>query len=654
MTDGRSPAPSPAPPSSCPGQAAGAAQRKRPDTLPLQHRRGAVEPATASEDRRTVEVIWTTGATVRRRDFWTGKSYDEELVVSDNAVDLTRLNNGAPLLNSHGMYDLGDVIGVVERAWIAGGQGRAVVRFSERDEVEPVWRDVVGGIIRSISVGYSVDTYEVVERDGQVPLWRAVDWQPWELSAVPIGADAGAGFRYHQGQRTFPVRYITPTTRQEVSMDGPTPDRPEAPADGDTTTLYERGVTAERQRTAAIRTAGRQLGVDDQIITRLIAEGATEDLARRRLVDAAAEADERMPMYPHVRVMRDEGDTLRTRIGDLLHARLVGREPPAQSHEFRGRRLQDLLELDREYGGGWSQRGGRTGDWITQRAGGLHTTSDFPVLAGAAQRTLLDFYAAQRSPMLDLARRNDLGDFRAVQRVRLGEAPSLLKVVEHGTVSRGAAGEQAEPIQLQTYARIFGLTRQMIVNDDLGAFADQLRWWASAGAALEAELLVAALSQTMSDGTALFDAAHNNVAASGAAPSVTTLSAGRQAMRTQTGIDGARIVGAPPRYLLTGPATETTAEQVVAQIMPAAAEDVNPFGGRLTVMTEPRIAGAEWFLFADPAVMPAIEYAYLTAQPGPQLEVREGFELLGSEYRLLLDFGAAAIDWRGAYKNPGS
>jgi hypothetical protein len=166
--------------------------------LPMQTRDVRLMPETAQPEARTVEVVWSTGAAVRRRDPWTGKRYDEVLSLDPAHVDLSRLGNGAPLLNAHGAFDLEDVIGVVERAWITNSgdafEGRAVVRFSEREDVEPIWRDVRTGIIRNVSVGYAVRAYEVIDEDGTVPVWRAVDWQPLELSAVPVGADGGAGF----------------------------------------------------------------------------------------------------------------------------------------------------------------------------------------------------------------------------------------------------------------------------------------------------------------------------------------------------------------------------------------------------------------------------------------------------------------------------
>src|SRR5574338_562137 len=162
--------------------------------LPLQTRADVrLQPDTIDPEARSVEVVWSTGAMVRRTDLWTGKRYDEVLSLDPRHVDLTRLNNGAPLLNTHGAFDLANVLGVVERAWIARNndsyEGRATVRFSAREEVEPLWRDVRAGIIRNVSVGYVVCAYEVTEQDGQVPVWRAIDWQPVELSAVPVGAD---------------------------------------------------------------------------------------------------------------------------------------------------------------------------------------------------------------------------------------------------------------------------------------------------------------------------------------------------------------------------------------------------------------------------------------------------------------------------------
>ncbi len=111
-------------------------------SMPLQHRHDVrLLPASLVPETRTVEVVWSTGAEVRRNDPWTGKPYIERLSLEPGHVDLSRLESGAPLLDSHAAFTLAVIIGVVERAWIetgaAGPEGRAVIRFSSRAACSP-------------------------------------------------------------------------------------------------------------------------------------------------------------------------------------------------------------------------------------------------------------------------------------------------------------------------------------------------------------------------------------------------------------------------------------------------------------------------------------------------------------------------------------
>ena len=155
------------------------------------------------------------------------------------------------------------------------------------------------------------------------------------------------------------------------------------------------------------------------------------------------------------------------------------------------------------------------------------------------------------------------------------------------------------------------------------------------------------------DGVALFHATHGNLGTAGI-PEFDTLSDARKAMRSMKALDGKTPVNATPKFLVVGPELETDAEQVLASIYAATVADANPFSGKLTLLVEPRITDATWFLFADPAVLPVLEYAYLSSAQGPQMASREGWDVLGMEFRVVLDFGAGAVDWRGAYMNPGA
>ncbi|HLZ08730.1 MAG TPA: hypothetical protein VKT80_09105 [Chloroflexota bacterium] len=157
-------------------------------------RAASFNPSSVNADGLTADLVWTTGAIVQRWDC-DGNPYQEQLSLDPGAVDLSRLNAGAPLLNSHSSYTLTDILGVVTAASIEGGEGVATVRFSSRADVAPIFADVVDGVIRNVSVGYSVSAWRQINQAGQPPLMIATRWQPLEISLVPIPADAGAQVR---------------------------------------------------------------------------------------------------------------------------------------------------------------------------------------------------------------------------------------------------------------------------------------------------------------------------------------------------------------------------------------------------------------------------------------------------------------------------
>lgn len=149
-------------------------------------------------ERRVVQLTFATSAAVTRRDYRLGTLYQEVLSMDPAHVRLDRLNAGAPLLDSHSAGSVGNVLGAVQpgTARIAHHVGEAEVRFSKRAAVEAVWQDVVDKILRAISVGYNVYRYtEAPGRDGGLPTRTAVDWEPFELSLVPMPADIGARVR---------------------------------------------------------------------------------------------------------------------------------------------------------------------------------------------------------------------------------------------------------------------------------------------------------------------------------------------------------------------------------------------------------------------------------------------------------------------------
>ena len=168
--------------------------------LPRITRGAELRAASFNEADNSIECCWTTGATVRRLS-WRDGPYDEELVVSSNAIRLDRLNAGAPMLNAHSDWSLSDVIGAVVpgSARIEKGIGLARVALSKAPGDADIVQKIRDGIIRNVSVGYIRHAIEKIEKDGETPLWRVVDWEPHEISAVPVPADAGSQFRSMQG-----------------------------------------------------------------------------------------------------------------------------------------------------------------------------------------------------------------------------------------------------------------------------------------------------------------------------------------------------------------------------------------------------------------------------------------------------------------------
>lgn len=160
-------------------------KRKQPKPDAIQYRTATIARAEAIDvDARTAQLAFSSETPVERI------FGNEVLSHVNDAADLSRLNDGAPLLLEH---DRGDQIGVVERAWVDDDRkGRAVVRFSKSAKAQEIFQDVQDGIRRLVSVGYSVARFVTEKADGGLDTLRAVDWQPLEISLVSVPADNSA------------------------------------------------------------------------------------------------------------------------------------------------------------------------------------------------------------------------------------------------------------------------------------------------------------------------------------------------------------------------------------------------------------------------------------------------------------------------------
>lgn len=587
----------------------------------------------------TLRAIISTGAPVVRHDY--DGAYSEVLDLAG-----VELASRIPFLNSHRSYDLADIIGTVQKVERVGDALEAVIKLSRRADVDALAGDIADGIVGSISIGYRVFDWKITEDDDGSRTKTATQWQLLEVSAVAIPADDAAHIRGST--------MTTATTTAPAAADAET--TPATTATRAVPRLREDRVADELQ----LRGLASVAGLGDEWVREQLGAGVTLRTARAAAIDAAAERSNSNPTRSMIGAAAYSDGAMpgqrAAAMGEALYSRVApDHQPSAAARQFMGLTLPEMAREslraagDSVHGLGPSQVIQRA----LERSGGMHSTSDFSVaLSSAVGRVLRRAYDAAPSGLRPLARRMTMSDFRVRTSVSMSGFSALEKVNEHGEFKRGTISDGGENIKLETFGKIFAITRQALINDDLGAFADLPRKLGLAAAAFEAEQLAALLiaNPLMDDGKAVFHVDHHNLGLADE-PNATSLSAARIAMRAQTGASG-QLLRIAPRHLVVGPELETSAEKLMATIAAPTTLDTQPI--KLAIAVEPRITGKGWYVAADPAVVDGLTFAHLDSEPGPQLEHRVGFDVDGMEFKVRLDFGCAFLDHRGWYRNPGA
>lgn len=646
--------------------------------------RAEFRPSTANAEKRTVDLAWTTGSSVKRYDWDNGEYFLEELVVDDSSTRLNRLNSGAPVLTDH-RNSVSNQVGVVERAWIEDGTGYATIRLSDRDDVASLFADIANGIIRNISVGYKVNRYEITRNDGQLPVYRATDWEPMELSLVAVPADPSAQIRADEskfqivqlsGDTIMPRETESVETRSEEAVadsvnSNDTAER--ANAAPDLAKEAAKAVAAERKRVKEIRAWGVRTHESAEMIERYIDEGISADTAKAKMLDRFAGEQDKQHQRADVSftVTEDELDKHRNAAADAL----LGRAGLLTFDE-RSQRLQgnpyvnhSALRIARDC----ALRAGVnvnaiSDEEIVQRAFS-QSSSDFPViLENTMHKSLMAGYAKASDTWRRFCATGSVSDFRLWKRLKTGTIGNLDSLNENGEFTNKVIPDgEAESVQTSTKGNIINITRHAIINDDLAYFVRLANELARAAArTIESSVYSTLVSNpTMSDGVALFHADHGNLAGAGAAPSVATIDAGRQAMAQQMDISG-------NDYLDIRPAIAVVPVSLGGEfrVLNAAEYDMDKSPGSTTgknimtpnrvrgllqdIVDSPRLSGNAWYLVADPSEAPSLEVVFLNGNTAPYIESQMGFEVDGVRYKVRLDFGVGVVDYRGAYKNAGA
>lgn len=648
--------------------------------LPLMTRAAPVSSVNA--DSRTLDVIFSTGSTVRRTRvvvLGTRVPYDETIIVSPEAVNMERLNAGAPVLDSHESWTTLSQIGVVERAWIDGANAMARLRFPQAG-VDPaadrLFALISDGIVRNVSVGYSQDVVRVLEAEKSEDVEQRIveRWTPYEISFVTIPADAGAQVRSEDarqdGTRYSPAVIISPppkTRTKENVMPVASETLPAAPAVTNpviSTPPATVDLTAERRRAAEITDIAARHNLDAALVQRGIQEGMTLEQFRAQAFDALAS---RQPATSHIRVERDETETRRAAMEESLALRLgVSGQPSEAARAYMD---MSFVEMAAERMG--ERRVGSThAARENMLRSAMHTTSDFPILLeNAVNRSLGASYQLAQPTYREIAVREDFNDFRPHTTVSVGDFPLLQTISEAGEIKFGTIGEKKESVAIVPYAVGLSFSRQVMVNDSLSGLAGVIARYGQSVALFEEKTAYAVKALNSGDGptllegaAAMFTTGRTNKAATATAITVAAVGLGRQAMRGYRGIPsgaagdtGNELLFNAPAIILVGPAKETEAEQFVStQIVPATRAEVNVFQGRLRVVVSALISGNSWELYTDKTVRANFRWGLLNGYNVPRVRIENPFGGQGTQMSVEHDFGFGGIEWRAGYRNAGA
>ena len=452
----------------------------------------------------------------------------------------------------------------------------------------------------------------------------------------------------------------------------PDDDLIETPSIEDTD-AYQAGKRAAEKRIAELTAVFDPFPHETELRTRAFSEGWDVSKARAELLAKLGSASPPTQGYAIQsgeteieKWTRAASEALQTRAMLLPadEAETVRRENPYFGFSLR-ELARDYLRVAND-----STRGdARTivGRALTRAGIISHSTSDFAnILVDASNKALQLGYEEAPETYEVWTRAGSLPDFKVGHRPKLSTFSDLDEVVENAEITYGTYSDFKETIQLLSYGKLFSISRKAIINDDLNAFSDAPRGMGRAARRKVGDLVYAILSTNgnMSDGNALFSAAHSNyvAAGAGAAPSTATLNTAYTSMALQTDPAG-QTLNVTPQYILAPHALRGTVDALLESALDPAEggttsfQAANVWRARLTPVYDARIDAddsAKWYLTTTPTAFDTVEVAYLNGQQQPRIEREEGFTVDGVIMKVAHDVGVSPLDWRGMYHNDGN
>lgn len=437
------------------------------------------------------------------------------------------------------------------------------------------------------------------------------------------------------------------------------------PAQQDEATIRASAVQALQARNADIRAlAEPHFGNSDvrayydEVIANADPAVTADDVGRRILALLANGAG---PLNGQTRATAgaDQRDQTRTAMQQAIMAR-AGLETAEGGNPYRGHTMTELARAC------LTSAGVRTDGLERREIVGLaftHSSSDFPGLLGdSARKAVARGYEEAPETYPEFTRPVSVSDFKPTTLAGLGAFSDLLEVPEGGEFKYGTFSEQSQMIRLVTFGRLFSITRQAVINDDLSVFSEVPRKMGQAARRTVGKAVFELLTSNpmLADGLPLFHANRGNLL-SAAGITTASVDAMRAAMATQRDPDG-NPIRVPLRQLLAPVALGGQARVVRDSQTEVGGTGnknntvPNSVRGTFEVVDDPRLdanSSAAWYGIADPAIVDSIVIAYLDGNQTPYLEEKEGFTVDGVAWKVRLDAAPTIVDYRGLAFNPG-
>lgn len=293
-----------------------------------------------------------------------------------------------------------------------------------------------------------------------------------------------------------------------------------------------------------------------------------------------------------------------------------------------------------------------------QAASGFSSIDVSGILSNVGNKRIADAWNFVDQSWRQISAIGNVSDFKTHTRYSLTGDLEYEKVGGGGELKHGTLGETSYTNRAETYGKMLAITRQDIINDDLGAF-DRVMTRLGRGGALK---LNSVFWTEFLDDASFFTVGNGNYdAGTDTALSAAGLAAAMVLVDAQTDPDG-KIIGSDPTILLVSPLQWEPAATLMTSTRfntggsssTAKVPDSNVFAGKFTVVKSKYLSGLPWYLLRDPMDMPVIETVFLNGVQMPTLESADAdFDQLGIKMRGYHDFGVSKQETRGGYKFKG-